>query len=302
MGQRGGCVKGETGGAAPGAPAGVAAGGCRRRALGWCGGCAPNQGLLPRTPPGLVGPERKLHEFNAILLAVENDPGLTFWHQKHSGECPMRSWSAMARFTALVFCAVLVAACEGPSWVKDSAGGTIRFDDWTPIETSQLTANLPEVLSGLPLKDAKRTLRNNSVQHDVVTITDRGWANAQRMIAPRSYFGEQVFSQLGSRDGFESWVRRRFPQAKEVEILEVIPVTHPRTAVRGFAATIIGTNQQDQKFRCSVAHAGYGGPRLSETSTDIFRLEELKSTLQIVLCATRASATLLNDRMQRVAF
>lgn len=214
----------------------------------------------------------------------------------------MRSWSLLARCTALALSAFLVTACEGPNWGKDITGGTIRFDDWTPIEISQLTANLPEVLSGLPLKDAKRTLRNNSVQHDVVTITDRGWANAQRMIAPYSYFGEQSFSQLRSREAFETWVKARFPRAKEVEILEVIPVTHPRTAVRGFAATMVGTNQQDQKFRCSVAHAGYGGPRLSETSTDIFRIEEFKSTLQIVLCATRASATLLNDRMQRVAF
>ncbi len=214
----------------------------------------------------------------------------------------MRSESLMVRVAALVFCAVLVTACEGPNWGKDSAGGTIRFDDWTPIEISQLTANLPEVLSGLPLKDAKRALRNNSVQHDVVTITDRGWANAQRMIAPYSYFGEHSFRDLGSREAFETWVRRRFPQAKEIEFVEVIPVTHPRTSVRGFAATITGTNAQDQTFRCAVAYAGYGGPRLSETATDIFRIEEFKSTLQILLCTTRASATWLNGRMQRVAF
>ena len=214
----------------------------------------------------------------------------------------MSPWALLARFCAAVMLVLLTAACEGPNWGKDNAGGTIRFDDWTPIEVSQLTANLPEVLSGLPLKDAKRTLRNNSVQHDVVTITDRGWANAQRMIAPYSYFGEHAFSQLGSREGFEQWVRQRFPQAKEIEFLDVLPVTHPRTAVRGHVATIIGTNQQDQKFRCAMAHAGYGGPRLSETSTDIFRIQEFKSTLQIRLCATRASATWLQDRMQRVAF
>jgi hypothetical protein len=214
----------------------------------------------------------------------------------------MRSMALLTRVCAVVVLALLTTACEGPNWGKDNAGGTIRVDDWTPIEISQLTANLPEVLSDLPLKDAKRTLRNNSVQHDVVTITDRSWANAQRMIAPYSYFGEHAFSQLGSRGGFEAWVRGRFPQAKEIEFLDVIPVTHPRTAVRGHVATIIGTNQQDQKFRCAVAHAGYGGPRLSETSTDIFRIEEFKSTLQIRLCATRASATWLHDRMQRVAF
>jgi len=97
-------------------------------------------------------------------------------------------------------------------------------------------------------------------------------------------------------------VKARFPRAKEVEILEVIPVTHPRTAVRGFAATMTGTNQQDQKFRCSVGYAGYGEARLSPTSTDIFRLEELKSILKIMLCTVGGTATSLNQRMQRVLF
>jgi hypothetical protein len=45
MGRRGRC---------PRSPRrGVAAGVSQRRVQGWCGGCAPNQSLLPRTPPGL---------------------------------------------------------------------------------------------------------------------------------------------------------------------------------------------------------------------------------------------------------
>lgn len=214
----------------------------------------------------------------------------------------MPSLALLGRFCAALILVVLTAACEGPNWGKDTAGGTIRYDEWTPIEPSQLTANLAEVLSGLPLKDPKRTLRNNSVQHDVVTITDRGWANAQRIIVPNSYFDIQSFSRLGSRERFETWARERFPQAKDVEFLDVIPVTHPRTTTRGFAATVVVTNQQDRKFRCSLAHSGYGGAKLSESSSDIYRLEELKSILQIRLCATNASAASLNQRMQRVAF
>ena len=214
----------------------------------------------------------------------------------------MRSIALLGRFCTVVAMALFAAACEGPHWGRDDSGAAIRLDDWTPIEPTRLTANLAEVLSGLPLKDAKRTLRNSSVQHEVVTITDRGWANAQRIIAPNSYFDIQSFSRLGSRERFETWARERFPQAKDVEFVDVIPVTHPRTATRGFTATVMVTNQQDRKFRCSLAYAGYGGPKLSESSTDIYRLEELKSILQIRLCTTNASAALLNQRMQRVAF
>lgn len=214
----------------------------------------------------------------------------------------MRSWSLMARCTALALGAFLITACEGPNWRKDSAGGSIRLDDWTPIETSQLAGNLAAVFSGLPLTDAKRALRDNAVEHDVVTITDRGWANAQRSIAPYGHFGEHTFSQLRSREAFEAWVRGRFPQAKDIEFVDVIPVTHPTLATRGFAGTVMVTNQQDRKFRCALAHAGYGGPRLSATSTDIFRIEEFKSTLQIRFCTVGGTATSLNQRMQRVLF
>ena len=198
----------------------------------------------------------------------------------------MRSLALLARCVALACFTLLASACEGPNWQKDNAGGTIRLDDWTPIETSQLGGNLAQVFSGLPLKDAKRTMRNNAVVHDVVTITDRGWANAQRMIAPYSYFGEHAFSQLRSREAFETWVRGRFPQAKEVEVIDIIPVTHPTIATRGFAGTVMVTNQQDQKFRCALAHAGYagyGGTRLSETSTDVFRQSEIRSVLTVRL-------------------
>ena len=214
----------------------------------------------------------------------------------------MRSLALLARCVALACFTLLASACEGPNWQKDNAGGTIRLDDWTPIETTQLGGNLAQVFSDMPLKDAKRTMRDNAVVHDVVTITDRGWANTQRMIAPYSYFGEQAFSQLRSREAFETWVRGRFPQAKEVEFIDIIPVTHPTIATRGFAGTVMVTNQQDRKFRCALAYAGYGGPKLSETSTDIFRIEEFKSTLQIRFCTVGGTAASLNRRMQRVLF
>ena len=214
----------------------------------------------------------------------------------------MRSWSLMARCLALACFALLATACEGPNWGKDTSGGTFRRDDWTPIEPSQLSGNLAEVFAGMPLTDAKRAIRNNSVQDDRVTITDRGWATAQRIIAPNSYFDIQPFSRLGSREEFEAWVRGRFLQAKEVQFVDVIPVTHPSTTTRGYAATVMVTNQQDQKFRCALAYTGYGGPKLSETSTDIFRLEELKSILQIRFCTVGGTAASLNRRMQRVAF
>ena len=214
----------------------------------------------------------------------------------------MRSWSSMARCLALACFALLATACEGPNWGKDTSGGTFRRDDWTPIEPSQLSGNLAEVFAGMPLTDAKRALRNNRVQDDRVTITDRGWASAERIVAARSYFDIQAFSNLGSREYFDSWVRARFPQAKEVEFVDVIPVTHPSTTTRGYAATVMVTNLQDQKFRCALAYTGYGGPKLSETSTDIFRLEELKSILQIRFCTVGGTAASLNRRMQRVMF
>jgi len=214
----------------------------------------------------------------------------------------MRSLSSIARITALVFCGVLVTACEGQNWHRDNAGGSVRIDDWTPIEMSQLSGNLPAVLADLPLKDAKRALRDNAVQHENVIITGRGFANTQRIIAPNSYFGEQLFSQLRSRDSFEAWARARLPQAKQIELADVIPVTHPTITTRGFVATVMVTDQQDRRFRCAMTYTGYGGPRLSASSTDIFRLEELKSTLQIMLCTTNASAGWLHERMQRVSF
>ena len=214
----------------------------------------------------------------------------------------------MTRVSRLIFMlgvaimAGSLAACEGPNWHRDNAGGSVRIDDWTPIEMSQLSGNLPAVLAGLPLKDAKRALRDNAVQHENVIITERGFANTQRIIAPNSYFGEQLFSQLRSRDWFEAWARARLPQAKQIELADVIPVTHPTITTRGFVATVMVTDQQDRKFRCAMTYTGYGGPRLSASSTDIFRLEELKSTLQIMLCTTNASAGWLHERMQRVMF
>lgn len=214
----------------------------------------------------------------------------------------MRSWSLMARVAALVFCGFLVSACEGPNWGKDTSGGTFHRDDWVPIEPSQLTGNLAEVFAGLPLTDAKRAIRSNTIQDDRVTITDRGWASAERIIAPNTHFAVEGFSRLGSRANFETWVRARFPQAKEVEFVDIIPVTHPRTTTRGYAATVVVTNQQDRKFRCALANTGYGGPKFSEASTDIFRLEDLKSILQIRFCTVGGTAASLNQRMQRVAF
>ena len=214
----------------------------------------------------------------------------------------MRSLALLARCVALACFTLLASACEGPNWGKDTSGGTFSRDDWTPIEPSQLAGNLAEVFAGMPLTDAKRAIRNNKVQDDRVTITDRGWASAERIIAPNSYFAVQGFSRLGSIERFETWVRERFPQAKDVELVDVIPVTHPNTTTRGYATTVMVTNQQDRKFRCALAYVGYGGPKLSATSTDIFRLEELKSILQIRFCTVGGTATSLNQRMQRVAF
>ncbi|MBM3589506.1 MAG: hypothetical protein FJX33_17325 [Alphaproteobacteria bacterium] len=204
----------------------------------------------------------------------------------------MQTWSLVAQVTA----------CEGPNCGKDTSGGTFRRDDWIPIEPSQLTGNLAEVFSGMPLTDAKRAIRNNSVYDDRVTITDRGWAAAEYIIAPCAYFDIQPFNQLGSREQFETWTHERFPQAKDVEFLDVIPVTYPHTTTRGYATIVVVTNQQDRKFRCALSYVGYGGPKHSPTSTDIFRLEELKSTLQIGFCTVGGTTTSLNQRIQRVAF
>ena len=217
-------------------------------------------------------------------------------------ENAMNHSSRLVRLFGVAMLAGLLAACEGANWHRDNAGGSVRIDDWTTIEVSQLTGNLPEVLAGLPLKDAKRALRDNVVQHENVIITERGFASTQGIIAPNSYFGEQLFSQLRSRDSFEAWARARLPQAKQIEFADVISVTHPSITTRGFVATVMVTDQQDRRFRCAMTYTGYGGPRLSVSSTDIFRLEELKSTLQIMLCTTNASAASLHQRMQRVSF
>lgn len=214
----------------------------------------------------------------------------------------MKNVSHLVWMLGIALVAGFLTACEGPNWHRDNAGGSVRIDDWTPIEVSQLTGNLPEILAGLPLKDAKRALRDNAVQHDNVIITDLGFANTQRVIAPNSYFGEQMFGQLQSRGAFEAWVRARLPQAKQVEFADMIPAIHPSITTRGFVATVMVTDQQDRKFRCAMTYTGYGGPRLSATNTDIFRMEELKSTLQIMLCTTNASAAWLHQRMQRAAF
>lgn len=214
----------------------------------------------------------------------------------------MRSRALLARVCAVVVLALLTTACEGPNWGRDTAGAITSRDDWTLIEPSQLTGNLAEVFAGLPLKDAKQRLVNNTQQQDMVTITDRGWATSYRMVSPGYHVSARDFSRLGTKDVFKTWVRGRFPQAKDVEFVDVIPVTHPRTTTRGFAATVMVTNQQDRKFRCSLAYSGYGGPKLSESATDIFRVEELKSTLQVMLCTVGGTAASLNQRMQRVAF
>jgi hypothetical protein len=114
--------------------------------------------------------------------------------------------------------------------------------------------------------------------------------------------GNATFEALGSRQSFEEWTRAQFPQAKSVQITEVIPVTNPRQATRGHVATVMVTNQQDRSYRCALSRSGYGGPRLSETSTDLFNQGELRSYLTVRLCAASATAASLNERLQRVAF
>lgn len=178
------------------------------------------------------------------------------------------------------------------------------MDELTPIETSQLTGNLQAVLSGLPLKDAKYTLQNNgTMRNEQVTIIDRGVARSQVMGAGRrGGFGNFTYSALGSRQSFEEYLRGQFPQAKNVEIVEVIPVTHPSRATRGHVATVIVANQQDRRYRCAFSRSGYGGPRLSETATDVFNQGDLRSYLVIRLCESSATAASLNQRLQQVAF
>lgn len=215
----------------------------------------------------------------------------------------MRLSPVFMRCVAVAFLGLVVSGCEGPGIRKDNSGQTNQFTEWAPIEPAQLAGNLAEALSGLPLKDAQRSLRNNgTVIHDRVTITGLGWALVQRINTRDGYFGIQSFNTLGSRSEFETWVKGRFPQAKDVELVDVIPVTHPNTTTRGYAATVMVTNQQDRKSRCALAYVGYGGPKLSAASTDIFRLEDLKSILQIRFCTVGGTAASLNQRMQRVAF
>jgi len=216
----------------------------------------------------------------------------------------MKPSNLIARGLCLLALAAFVTACEGQRTAQDTAGTTIVLEDWTPMEVSQLRGNLAEVLSGLPLKDAGFSLRNNGqVRHERVTITDRGVAGSQvRDASRRGGMGTFIFEALGSREKFEEWVRTQFPQAKNVQIIEVIPVTNPRQATRGHVATVMVTNQQDRSYRCALSRSGYGGARLSETSTDLFNQGELRSYLTVRLCAASATAASLNERLQRVAF
>lgn len=91
----------------------------------------------------------------------------------------MKSTLSITRFLCVLVLAGFVAACEGQRTTQDMAGATISLDDWSPMEVSQMRGNLAEVLSGLPLRDAKFALRNNGVmQHEQVTITGRGVAGS----------------------------------------------------------------------------------------------------------------------------
>jgi hypothetical protein len=216
----------------------------------------------------------------------------------------MKSSVFVLRGLCILALAAFMTACEGQRTAQDISGTTIVLEDWTPMEVSQLRGNLTEVFAGLPLKDAKYSLRNNGqVRHEQVTITDRGVAISQvRDASRRGGMGNATFEALGSRQSFEEWTRAQFPQAKSVQITEVIPVTNPRQATRGHVATVMVTNQQDRSYRCALSRSGYGGPRLSETSTDLFNQGELRSYLTVRLCAASATAASLNERLQRVAF
>jgi hypothetical protein len=216
----------------------------------------------------------------------------------------MKSSVFVLRGLCILALAAFLTACEGQRTGQNIAGTTVVRDAWTPMETSQLAGNLTGVLSGLPLKDAKFALENNGViRNEQVTITDRGIAYSQVLGASRrGGLGTVTYSALGSRESFDEHVRSQFPQAKNVEIVEVIPVTHPSRATRGHVATVMVTNQQDRRYRCAVSRSGYGGPRLSETATDVFNQGELRSYLRIRLCESSATAASLNQRLQAAAF
>ncbi|MFM7690402.1 MAG: hypothetical protein ACKPAC_13250 [Alphaproteobacteria bacterium] len=117
----------------------------------------------------------------------------------------MKSSNLIARGLCILALAAFVAACEGQRTAQNIAGTTIALDDWTPMEVSQLRGNFAEVFAGLPLKDAKYSLRNNGqVRHEQVTITDRGVAVSQvRDASRRGGMGTFTFEALGSRQSFE---------------------------------------------------------------------------------------------------
>jgi hypothetical protein len=216
----------------------------------------------------------------------------------------MKSSVFVLRSLCILALAAFVTACEGQRTAQVAGGGTIVLDEWVAMETSELAGNLARVFSDLPLREAKYSLRNNgTVRHEQVSIADRGIARSQ-VIANfrRSGFDTLTYTSLGSREKFEEYVRSQFPQAKNIEIIEVIPVTNPRLATRGHVGTVVVTNQQDRRSRCSVSRSGYGGTRLSETSTDVFRQSEIRSVLTVRLCESNASAASLNQRLQQVAF
>ena len=75
MRQRGG------GGAAPGAPAAVSRWPKRAARAGLVWRLRAKQKPVTPDPAEIWGQKIELHEFNAIRLAVESDPGLTFPHQ-----------------------------------------------------------------------------------------------------------------------------------------------------------------------------------------------------------------------------
>ena len=92
----------------------------------------------------------------------------------------MKSLVFVLRGVCILALATFVTACEGQRTAQDISGTTIVLENWTPMEMSQLRGNLTEVFAGLPLKDAKYSLRNNGqVRNEQVTITDRGVAASQ---------------------------------------------------------------------------------------------------------------------------
>lgn len=117
----------------------------------------------------------------------------------------MKSSVFVLRSLCILALATFVTACEGQRTAQDISGTTIMLEDWTPMEVSQLRGNLTEVFAGLPLKDAKYSLRNNGqVRHEQVTLTDRGVAVSQvRDASRRGGMGNATFEALGSRQSFE---------------------------------------------------------------------------------------------------